>query len=73
MIRATMLVCVTVSLASSAGATTLRVGPGQDYSDVQSAVDASAPGDLVLVDPGGIGTVYCSSSRNPRPRSRGCR
>jgi hypothetical protein len=30
----------------------LRVGPGQPFATIQSAIDAAAPGDLVLVEPG---------------------
>ncbi len=31
---------------------TLRVGPGEAYTDIQSAIDAAKDGDTVLVDPG---------------------
>jgi hypothetical protein len=35
-----------------AEAATLRVGPGQAYSNIWAAVQAAASGDVVLVDPG---------------------
>lgn len=38
--------------ASSALAASLKVGAGQDYTSIQAAVDAAAPGDKVIVYPG---------------------
>jgi parallel beta-helix repeat protein len=38
--------------ASSALAASFKVGAGQDYTSIQAAVDAAAPGDKVIVYPG---------------------
>ncbi len=47
------LACASLALAAAATSVReLRVGPGQDYATIQAAVDASAPGDVVLVDDG---------------------
>jgi hypothetical protein len=53
-------VLVVVSLASSVQATTWRVeldGTG-DYTDIQPAVDAAAPGDTIRIGPGRFATFH---------------
>jgi hypothetical protein len=39
-------------LAAAASAATLHVGPGEDYTSIQAALDAAAPGDVIEVAPG---------------------
>jgi hypothetical protein len=49
-----VLACMACGIDSSACGTTLVVdlGGGEDYADIQSAIDAAADGDTVLVKPG---------------------
>ena len=47
-----LLVCAASFAAAAAHAATLNVGPGQPYTTIQSAIDASNNGDTVLVAPG---------------------
>jgi hypothetical protein len=52
-IRHAVSLCLTALLALAASAQTTRnVGQGQTYTTIQSAIDASANGDTVLVYPG---------------------
>ncbi|MEM7305792.1 MAG: hypothetical protein AAF682_03945 [Planctomycetota bacterium] len=57
---ATLLLCVSIGLASRAQAATLTVGPpgsGAQFDQIQSAVDAAQPGDVILVQPGSYAKV----------------
>jgi len=45
-------ILVTFLLAGTSGATTLSVGPGEGYSTIQSAIDASEIGDVISVSEG---------------------
>lgn len=49
--RLLMALGVSACCAAASGST-LRVGPGRAFTDIQSAVDAAAAGDLILVDAG---------------------
>jgi hypothetical protein len=46
------LVCTLTLAATASFAATLNVGPGQPYTTIQSAINAAANGDTVLVAPG---------------------
>ncbi|MDP2896669.1 MAG: right-handed parallel beta-helix repeat-containing protein, partial [bacterium] len=46
-----MLLCVLLAVTDGNG-TTRIVGPGQEYSTIQAAINDSAPGDVVQVLPG---------------------
>ena len=46
-----LVLCLAI-LVPPLRAATLNVGPGQPYSTIQSAINAAAPGDTVLVAPG---------------------
>jgi len=50
--RVSAAVICAALLSASARADTLLVGEGAPYEDIQTAVDAAAPGDTVLVLPG---------------------
>lgn len=54
-IRLFLWLLATVALVPALGAATLVVGPGQAFTDIQAAVDAAQPGDVILVEPGTYG------------------
>ena len=47
-----VVLCLSCLTAGTCAATTLIVGPGEQYSTIQSAIDAAGPGDVVQVMPG---------------------
>ena len=51
-VRSALLLCLLSVVALAAHAATLNVGPGQQYTTIQSAINAAAAGDTVLVAPG---------------------
>lgn len=51
------LLAALLLLAMPAGANTLFVGPGQPYVDIQAAIDAAQPDDVILVAPGMYGPI----------------
>ena len=50
--RKTLAFAAILSAASGAWAADRKVGKGAPYTTIQSAVDAAAPGDRILVGPG---------------------
>lgn len=51
-----------ISLASTAAAVQLNVGPTQTYTTIQAAINAASNGDLILVDAGTYPSFQISSS-----------
>ncbi len=51
-LRTALLLCLLSFCALAAKAATLNVGPGQQYTTIQSAINAATNGDTVLVSPG---------------------
>ena len=47
-----LIFILTVFFCLNAGAKTIHVGVGQPYKNITGAIDASASGDTILVDPG---------------------
>ena len=50
--KTAVFVVVTVLLQGALNAGLLKVGPGETYSTIQSAIDAAVPGDTVEIAPG---------------------
>jgi len=47
-----MLVCALLSASASAATYVVDVNGGFDFTDIQSAINASSPNDVILVHPG---------------------
>jgi len=65
--RITMPCLLVALLAASAWSATLNVGPGETYTTIQSAIDASSDGDVINVYPG----TYAEAADGPRDPEKG--